>query len=341
MNFISQNHSDILPCVVIGAGVAGHAAMVWLESFGVPATWIANSSEVGGMLQRVHNVLVNVPGQNYPHGQALASAINAQLERSKISPPTVAQVTHIHDRGEHFTLDLDGQASLHARTILLATGTRYGSLSFPGQHPDSPHITTTDSAYFSESAAHDGDRFAGKSVAVVGGGDAAFENAITLAKKHGCTVHLMMRSTPKARRKFASRVIELHDKIHVWPIPTTIDSVQEHQDHITLNLDTSHTQHMLDVSCVFIRIGVRPVLPKLMGFKLDTNHAGYLRIDDTQRTSHPRILAAGDITHTAMQSIVTSASEAAKAALTLAEELGAYTLSEDELAQLINPPTTE
>lgn len=327
---------SILPCVVIGSGVAGHAAMVWLDSYGVPATWLSASTHLGGMLKRVHNPLVNVPGQDYPHGQALAATINAQLKGSKLPSPTLAHVQLITDEGDFFTLHTAQGDAMCARTILLATGTRYGSLNFKGQRVASSHVTTTDSAYFSESAAHDGARFAQESVAVVGGGDAAFENAITLAKKHGCTVHLMMRSSPKARRKFAARVMALSDRIHVWPIPTTISSVQEHDSHITLHLDVDGASTSIDVACVFIRIGVRPVLPNLEHFALDTNDSGYIKVDDAQRTSHPRIFAAGDLTHTPMQSIVASASEAAKAALTIAHELGAYAFSEEELHTLVN-----
>ena len=60
-------------------------------------------------------------------------------------------------------------------------------------------------------------------------------------------------------------------------------------------------------------------------------HKLIIEVDGSQRTSHPRMFAAGDITADPMRAIVASASEAAKAALAIAKELGAYTLTQEEL----------
>ncbi len=314
--------------------------MVWLQSYGVEATWVAQDLDPGGMLYRVHNKLVNVPGQNYAHGPALAAKIQEQIQGSSLPPIHTAHVQHIEEKEQFFNIKLSSKEGKHtqtlqARTILLATGTRYGNLQLTKKQTPSPHITNMDSAYFSSSASRDGAEVKHKTVAVIGGGDAAFENAITLAQKHNCHVHLLMRSKPKARRKFVQQVINLKDHITVWPIPTTTEGATPHEDHVTLHLTCEDEPHDLDVSCAFIRIGVRPVYPNTQGFELETNASGYICVDQHQRTSNPRIFAAGDITATPMQSIVTSASEAAKAALSIAQELGAYTLTEDELSTLL------
>lgn len=333
----TPQREHILPCVVIGTGVAGHAAMVWLSSYGVDATWIGQENALGGMLYRVHNKLVNVPGQSYADGTSLASALEEQLAGSSLARPDhCAHVSSIRDCGEHFEITLEGAdeeegVGLQARTLLLATGTRYGNLHFDSQTRPSPHITNTDSAFFSDSASRDGALFSGQTVAVIGGGDAAFENAITLAQKHDCFVHVLMRSAPKARRKFIAQLLELSGHVRVWPTPTTVTDVTVKEDRAILHLDTPAEQDRLEVACAFIRIGVRPQHPEFLGMHVTCDDAGHIEVDGSQRTSHPRMFAAGDITADPMRAIVASASEAAKAALAIAKELGAYTLTQEEL----------
>lgn len=346
MKPITYNHDTppVLPCVVIGTGVAGHAAMVWLDSYGVEATWVGQESAPGGMLYRVHNKLVNVPGQDYADGPSMARALDEQLEGSSLPRPHhCAHVQKIRDCGEHFEIvlkqhevattgnDDSSPHILYARAVLLATGTRYGNLTFESKTPPSAHVTNTDSAFFSESASRDGALFSGKTVAVIGGGDAAFENALTLVKRHDCFVHLLMRSHPGARRKFVSRLMDHSDSVRVWPIPTTVKDVTHTDEHATLHLDTPAPQKTLEVACAFIRIGVRPRHPEFEGMDVAVDEDGYIEVDASQRTSHPRLFAAGDITADPMRAIVASASEAAKAALAIARELGVYELTHEEL----------
>ena len=334
----------VAPCVVLGAGVAGHAAMVWLKSYGVEALWLAEEPELGGMLYRVHNPLANVPGQDYEDGSALARALQTQLERSPLPAPRRAYVELIarDEISGHFTLELRQQAPIRARCLLLATGTRYATMRLEGQQAPSPRILTTDSAYFSESATRDGARFRGRAVAVVGGGDAAFENALTLCDRHGCEVHVLMRSAPKARRKFIARVIERGDRITVWPYPATIAHVTpgERSVRLTLEVGAAKRPAELDVACVFLRIGVTPRLPEC-AFPIERDEHGYVQVERTGQTSVSGLYAAGDLISDPMRAIVASASEAAKAALAIARELGAYDLNDEEIERLIGAPLSE
>ena len=106
MNHIRFDEPGILPCVILGAGAAGHAAAVWLDSYKVPFVWIARGA-VGGMLRRVYNKLVNVPGQNFAHGPEISDGIEAQIEASKFDPPRALAIEKITREQEHFVLRAD------------------------------------------------------------------------------------------------------------------------------------------------------------------------------------------------------------------------------------------
>lgn len=324
----SPTANETTPCAIIGAGVAGHAAAVWLASYGVDFVWLGEGGEVGGMLHRVYNKLVNVPGEDFDSGVELARRIGAQVDASKLSPPRAARVKQITKRDDGaFDVALDDSTSLIAEKVILATGTRYRELALPGAD-DTSLVTNEDSAFIRHSASRDAEKFAGKRVGVIGGGDAAFENALILAK-HGCEVHLFMRSAPRARRKFFERVIRA-DAIRLWPIPTTITCANERDGALHVSLDTPAETEALELDGLFVRIGVEPVLPTCAP-ALMLDPAGHVIVDEHARTSTPGLFAAGDIIAHPLQAIVASAAEGARAALTVAEELGVFNVSVEEV----------
>ena len=329
MNHIRFDEPGILPCVILGAGAAGHAAAVWLDSYKVPFVWIARGA-VGGMLRRVYNKLVNVPGQNFAHGPAISDGIEAQIEASKFDPPRALAIEKITREQEHFVLRADTGEELHARVVILATGTEYRTLDVPGSS-QSDLVFNEDSAIISYSASRDGERLSGKEVAVVGGGDAAFENALILAK-HDCKVHLLLRSLPSARRAFVGKVKAI-EGITIHQVPTVVEKVEQQTPEM-LRLHLSHGDESpnstLEVEGMVIRIGVKPTYPEL-GFDVERDASGYIHVDSEQSTSVPRLLAVGDVTSHKLRAIVCAASSGATAALTAAELLGAFRFDEDEI----------
>lgn len=324
----TPDDDSIAPCAIIGGGVAGHATAVWLDAYGVPFRWIASTGEVGGILHRVFNTLVNVPGHRFDHGRDLSDGIARQVERASFDPPEAQHIERIHATPEYFELYPADAPMWKARVVVVATGTQYTRLEVPGGE-DSAHVTHEDSAFISYSASQDGARFAGQRVGVVGGGDAAFENALILAG-HSCEVHLFLRSRPKARRAFVNKV-HAHEAITIWPIPTTVQRVlDERADGVTLALDVDGVPQTLEVSGLFIRIGVTPVAPEIDPAP-DHQANGAIDVDLTGKTSVPRLYALGDVTSRDLRAIVCAAADGARCALDIAHELGAYGVEADEV----------
>lgn len=334
MKPVRVEEEGVTPCIVVGTGVAGHAAAVWLHAYGVPFKWLG-SRPVGGMLHRVHNKLVNVPGADFAHGGELSAGMQAQVDAAAFPAPTSAHITRITADGPH-KLKLHGPHHTdQARVVILATGTHYRTLSLLDAH-SSPLLTHEDAAILSHSASQDAQKFTDREVAVIGGGDAAFENALILAR-HASRVHLLMRSAPCARRSFVARVMR-DPKITVWPIPTRLVGVDVRAPaQVALQLQSAEMARELVVGGLVVRIGVEPALPQLD--PLEQSREGYIITDAMQRTSTPGLLAAGDITAHPLRAIVCAAAAGATAALTAAEMLGVFELSQEELQALTSPRT--
>ena len=301
-----------IPALIAGAGPAGISAALWLRDFGVPFRWFDARELPGGILHRVHNQISNFPGQNFPDGDSLARVFQTQLEEIDLCHQ-VAKIQRIRRHSETLEVEFYDRSSLRAERILLATGTSYRTLQVPGEEQALGRSVR-------QSAARDAERFRNQKVAVVGGGDAAFENALRLARV-GCEVTLLLRSQPTRARSSFVDAARSHPQITLAPIPTIITSLEETTSGCRLHLDQAGACRSLEVAALFVRIGVEPNLPQ--GLKeLQQDSQGYLFADPQGRTSDPAILAAGDLLATPLRAVATAVGAGALAAHTIASDLG-------------------
>lgn len=306
---------DSIPCVVIGAGIAGINAVLWLSDFGVPYRWF-DPGEVGGTLRRVNNPIHNFPGQNYPRGMPIVREHIAQLKELGYPLPEKHRVDRIehHDEGLRLHVSHDGQSeAIHCAHAILATGTAYRTLGVPGEakYP----------SLISQSVSGSVHVVAGQTVAIVGAGDASFEGALILAR-HGCTVHVFCRRAQfKARPEFTEKLLD-HPRVHFWPIPTQITRIDQTPHQLArLSLDVQGKTQQLVVERVFVRIGVAPVIPTLSE-DIQRDDGGYLIVNQNMQTSLPGLLGAGDVTSQPLRAVVNAASDGARAARHIAYSLG-------------------
>jgi thioredoxin reductase (NADPH) len=145
---------------------------------------------------------------------------------------------------------------------------------------------------------------------VVGGGDAAFENALLLAEV-GCRVTLVARGDLRARREFRERVarnaaIVVMDRTRVL----AIDGDRYVQ---AVRLDGPRGTSTLEAAGVVVKIGVVPNSEWCAG-PLERDAEGYLQIDAELRTSHRRAWAAGDVTRPPVLAMAVAVGQGALAA---------------------------
>lgn len=180
--------------IVIGAGFAGLSAAVELSRLGV-ATALVDDGYSGGLITNVG--LIDAPG---PYeglagaditGSLLGEALEAGADYHMGSATALTRTDGL------WTLP---ELEIAAPAIVLATGAQLRRLDVPGEE-------ALTGLGVSQCAFCDGGLYTGQHLAVVGGGDAAFQEALHLAEI-GCTVTMLLRGpTPRARQTFVDRAI--------------------------------------------------------------------------------------------------------------------------------------
>ncbi len=303
---------DHIACVIIGAGPAGISAAHWLHSLEVPFRWLSEGGAVGGLLHRVHNAITNFPPECFDSGAALADTFARGLRGCGLAAPEAASVDTVTRVDGKWRLAVANGDALSCDAAILATGTAYRTLGAPGEAEGMGR-------YVSQSATADGQEFAGRAVAVVGGGDAGFENALRLAE-HGCTVHMLLRNEKfRARPAFVERV-EAHPNISFSPFPTRVREVLPNEHGCQLVLEVDGERRTLEVACLFVRIGVKPVVPAIE--PAPRLRDGFVVVDGRQATSAEGLFAAGDVTDCVLRSVATAVGSGAAAARGVASLLG-------------------
>lgn len=300
---------------IVGAGPAGVSARLWLRTFDVPTRWVAEDGEVGGMLERVHNPLENHVGANFESGPGLEAAITDQVAELDGVAPEATRIERVTRSDEVWQLETAAGESFPSRAVILATGTTYRRLGVPGEREGLGD-------YVSQSTSRDADRFGGRTVAVVGGGDAGFEGALQLAEL-GSEVHMLLRNGDyRARPQFVDPV-EDHPGIFIHPFPTRVERIEPLPDPrgCRLHVDEAGTARTLEVACLFVRIGVDPVFPATDP-PPETDDEGHILVDKHQRTAREHLYAAGDVTPTQPPSVAVATGGGARAAYAAADDLG-------------------
>jgi thioredoxin reductase (NADPH) len=268
--------------IIVGAGPAGISAALWARSLELEALVLERAERPGGQLHLIHFALRNVAGAVGLTGAELAAR---QMPRD-LTPLDLrfgAEVTAIDpDRG---AVHLADGAVLESRALLIAAGARRRRLEAPGAE----RLTGRGVSY---SATQDRARFAGRPMLVVGGGDAAYENALILADA-GCRVTLVVRGAARARREFRERVAD-REAIQVREGARVLE-VQGENAVTGARIGSATGEELLACEGIVVKIGMIPNSEPYRSV-LETDAEGYLVVDQGLRTRHRLVWAAGDIT---------------------------------------------
>src|SRR6267142_2390879 len=186
--------------VIIGAGPAGLSAARWCDELGLDTLVLEQSEEVGGQLLSVHNPIENYLGVRATNGRELRDRFVEQTKDCDFDLWTNVEIAGVDLKAKR--VRLRSGEELQSIAIIIATGLRRRKLGIPGEAEFIRRGMIESS----------GDRqaFAGKDVCVIGGGDAAAENALMLAEV--CpTVTLVHRGKKlRARREFTEQLHTSH-----------------------------------------------------------------------------------------------------------------------------------
>ncbi len=288
--------------VIIGAGPAGMSASIWCADLGLDSIVVEGSDEVGGGLLRIHNPITNYPGVTAQNGREMRDIFQRHSQNSGVLMRLSSTVTRIDP--DHGTVDLGSGRILRGKYILLATGVRRRTLGLAGEERFKGRGIL-------DSGARDPGSVHGMNVAVIGGGDAAAENAAILSKfaKH---VYLIHRGDKLSARD------ELADMALAAPNVTLLlgRSVQQVNGSDALeSIDIATRDGKIEnvqIERAIFRIGVLPNSELLAGV-VGRDKNGYILTDNYGRTDRETIFAAGDVSTPISPTIVTAAGQAAAA----------------------------
>ena len=292
-----MNNYDI---AIIGAGPAGMSAAIYAARSGKSVA-IFERTYAGGQMLTTESV-ENSPAAGKISGWDLSENMKKQAEATG-AIFIQAEVADIKIDSDAVTL-ITSAAEYKADYVIMAMGTERAKLNIAGEEQYGGKGV-------SKCATCDGAFFRGASVAVVGGGNTAVEEAAYLARLCDKVYIVHRRDIFRAS---ASEVAKLDDCDNVVKVMSAKPvSIEGDGNRVTaLIVDKDGENSVIDVSGVFVSIGGRPNSPLLK--YVETDKDGYILTDADMRTSQPRIYAAGDIISKRVRQIVTACSDGAIAA---------------------------
>jgi thioredoxin reductase (NADPH) len=300
---VTREHIEI---AIIGGGPGGLAAALYAAR-GRAKTVVFESGIPGGQIMTTDWV------ENYPgfpdgiSGAELGDLMTKQAELHGAAIRTFSPVETISPLEDgHFLLKSESE-EFEADVVILATGAVPRKLGIPGEAEFTGRgvswCATCDGALYKE-----------KVVAVIGGGDAAVEEAMFLTK-FAAEVHLVHRRDEFRATKCIQERCQVNPKIqeHLSRVPVEIVGTDGKVSGIRLESTKGEPEEYLDVAGVFIFVGVHPV-SELANGVAERSESGYIKIDHDGRTSVPGLFAAGDVTDSELKQVVTAAAKGASAA---------------------------
>jgi thioredoxin reductase (NADPH) len=297
--------------LIIGAGPAGLSAARWCDELGLDTLLLEANETVGGQLALIHNRIDNYLGVHADNGEQLRERFVAEVNDCDFDQWTGVQIESVDLRARR--VRLRSGEELQSIAIIIATGLRRRRLGIPGESEFAGHGII-------ESGQRDREQFAGKDVCVIGGGDAAAENALLLAEV--CpTVTLVHRGRKlRARREFTEQ-LHTHHCITVFPESNVRRILgQEHVEAVEIERAGAIKPFQMAVQGVVIRIGFAPNTD-FVGGQLQLDEGGYVLVDSLHETSVENVFAIGDVSNPSAPTIAGAVGAGATAAKVIASRL--------------------
>jgi len=299
--------------IIIGAGPAGLSTALWCDELGLDTLVLEQAEQIGGQLHRVYNPIQNYLGVKARNGEELFELFAQDVDAAEFDLWTQTSISSVDLKARRVSL-ASGE-SLQSIAIVIATGVRPRELGVPGEKEFVGKGII-------ESGARDRELFAGKDVCIVGGGDAAVENALLLAEV--CpTVTLVHRGKKlRARREFTERLQSIHCiTVFTESVLTRIIG-NEDVEAVEIRRKQGLKPFQLAVRGVLIRIGVE-ANTELFREQLETDEKGFIKVNSQHETSLPMVFAIGDVSNPLAPTISSATGAGATAAKVIAARLNA------------------
>lgn len=296
-----MQHVDVM---IIGGGPAGLSAAIWCKRLGINHLLLEKKGELGGQLTKIHNKIIDYPGLYANSGQEIQKVFVEHFYDIGCVSKLNTDILSINPSEKTVKIQQEEKVKeIHFKYLIFATGSGQRRLGVLGEK----EMISRGEIY---SASVDSYLFKNKVVAVVGGGDRAFEGAILLADA-GATVYLIHRSQNfRARMEYIEIATKKENIKMLTDHQVTAIYGEKYVTSIAL-VNKKGEAFALKVDAVLVRIGVKPNNELVKNVvKIDENEL--IVTNRVGRTSNSSIYAVGDVcTDPLFSSISTSVGQAA------------------------------
>ncbi len=297
--------------LIVGAGPAGLAAAIYAGRSQLD-TLVLDQMMPGGQL------LITEEIENYPGfyegitGFELSEKFRQHAEKFGARIENGKPVESVDLDGDIFVVKAGGE-EFRGKTLIWAAGSTPRKLNVPGE----AEFVGRGVSYC---AVCDGAFFKDRTVAVVGGGDSALEEALYLTK-FAKKVYLIHRRDKFRAVKIIQDRVKRNEKIEpvLNKVVVSING-KDFVESVTLKDTVTGEESVLPVDGVFIFIGNEPNVAPVVHL-VDTTEQGFIITDEEMKTKTPGLFAAGDVRHKPLKQVVTAASDGAVAAMSATKYL--------------------
>lgn len=301
-----NNHFDV---IVIGGGAAGLTAGIYLSRAKL-STLILNEGTIGGQMVLTHEI-ANYPGVESISGYQLARNMKAQAQKFGSTIKANLKITGMDLTNELKQVTVNNNNVYTSNAVIIATGGKSRTIGVPGEE-------FLKGKGISYCATCDGDFFQDKEIIVVGGGNSALEEAVSLTK-------------------YASKVTIVHQFDHFQAFEHYVDEAKENSkidflleskivefigdEKLTaVKIQNAKTGEVFEkmIDGVFIFIGYVPNTEKLEGI-VDLNQWNEIIVDKNMATNIAGVYAAGDSIAKRYRQVTTAVADGTIAALSAAD----------------------
>lgn len=302
---------EVFDVMILGGGAAGLTAGIY-SSRSKLNTLIVNEGAVGGQMVLTDEI-ANYPGVETTNGYKLANTMKKQAKSFGCKIKSNVKIRNYEFESEIKTIELEDGRKFHSKTIILAPGGKPRTLNVSGED-------TFKGKGISYCATCDGDFFTDKEIVVVGGGNSALEEAVTLTN-FASKVTIIHQFDHFQAFGHAIREAEKNEKIEfiMESEPREFIGSEKLEKVKFENLATA-TFSELKIDGVFIFVGYLPNTNSLKEH-VELNEKSEIIVDMDMKTNVAGVFAAGDCIAKKYRQVTTAVAEGTIAALSALEYL--------------------
>lgn len=295
---------EIYDVAILGAGPAGISAAIYAARVQLHTIWLDKKYAQGGQIIDTYEV-DNYPGMPGINGMDLGEAFGAHAAKLGLTPKR-EDVLSVEEEQEVKVIRTK-KNEYRAKTVILAFGAAHRTLDIPGEKElggmGVSYCATCDGAFFKD-----------RTVAVIGGGNVAVEDAILLSRTCKEVKLIHRRDQLRADKILQEKLFSCKNVEVIWDtVPLSIEGEDMVSGLKVQNKKTGEEQALL-VDGVFVAVGIVPNTDLFRNL-VDLDQGGYVIAGEDCVTSAPGILAAGDIRTKQLRQVVTAVADGANAVI--------------------------